>query len=256
MAKVCDVLAFLDTIAPTDLKMDWDNVGLLCGRREAQIHKILVALDPFEDVCREAAQVGADLIVTHHPLIFSPLKAVTADDAVGRSILFLAARGISAVNAHTNLDRAPGGVNDRLAQALGLEDVQTLDPAGAALIRTGKVYPQPLDTFLATAKDKLGCKGLRFADGSRPVHQVAVGGGACASALAEVAAAGCDTFVTADVKYNQFQDARDLHLNLIDAGHFPTEAPIVAVLAQKLAETFPSVAVQASQTNRDCIHFF
>ena len=132
MAKVCDVLAFLDTIAPTDLKMDWDNVGLLCGRREAQIHKILVALDPFEDVCREAAQVGADLIVTHHPLIFSPLKAVTADDAVGRSILFLAARGISAVNAHTNLDRAPGGVNDRLAQALGLEDVQ--DPGAGQLI--------------------------------------------------------------------------------------------------------------------------
>ena len=128
MTTVADILKYIETLAPTYMKMDWDNVGLLCGSRETPVTKVLVALDPFEGVCREAAEWGAELIVTHHPIIFDPLKSVTEETAVGRSIMTLCRHGISAVNAHTNLDCAPGGVNDVLADTLGLEDVETIPP--------------------------------------------------------------------------------------------------------------------------------
>ena len=101
MTTVGDILDYLETLAPRSMKMDWDNVGLLCGGRSRPVTKVLLALDPFEGVCREAKEWGAELIVTHHPLIFNPLKAVTDETALGRSIQLLCAAGISAVNAHT-----------------------------------------------------------------------------------------------------------------------------------------------------------
>ena len=253
MATVKDILAFLETLAPTHLKMDWDNVGLLCGSKNTDVTKILVALDPFEGVCREAANIGAQLIVTHHPLIFQPAKTVTDETAVGRSIMFLCRQGISAVNAHTNLDVAPGGVNDVLAQTLGLQNIVTLE---GSLLRMGEVAEQSLPAFLASVKKTLGCEGLRYADGGKCVRKVAVGGGSCAGEMMEAVAAGCDTFVTSDIKYNQFWDAQDLGLNLIDAGHFHTENPIVPVLAAKLRAAFPEIQVEISKTHTDCMKYY
>ena len=188
MTTVGDILDYLETLAPRSMKMDWDNVGLLCGGKSHPVTKVVVALDPFEGVCREAKEWGAELIVTHHPLIFNPLKAVTDETALGRSIQLLCAAGISAVNAHTNLDCAPGGVNDCLAAALGLRDVRVIDPMGTdelgrewGLLRMGTVECQPLSEFLPRVKNALHCQGLRYADGGKPVQRVAVGGGACAS---------------------------------------------------------------------------
>ncbi len=263
MICVNDIVTFLETLAPRNMAEDWDNVGLLCGSSAAPVTKILVALDPFSSVCQEAAQLGAELIVTHHPLIFSPLKSVTDASSVGQCFHTLLKNGISAINAHTNLDMAPGGVNDVLAQALGLEDITVpyplgLDANGRAygLLRTGTVASQPLDDFLSRVKERLGCPGLRYADGGKPVHRVAVGGGACGSEWLQAVQAGCDTFVTADVKYNQFWDAQQAGLTLIDAGHFYTENPVVAVLAQKLQAAFPEIPVSISKTHRDCMKFF
>ena len=263
MTTVKDVLTYLYSLAPASMKMDWDNVGLLCGSSCQRVSKILVALDPFEHVCREAAKIGADLLVTHHPLIFQPCKAVTDETSLGRSILFLASHGISAINAHTNLDCAPGGVNDVLAHKLGLQNIQVISPAGTdeqeqpwGLLRQGTVAEQPLAQFLGHVKQQLGCPGLRYADGGKPVRCVAVGGGSCASELMDAAHAGCDTFVTADVKYNQFWDARELGINLIDAGHFYTENPVCPVLVEKLQRNFPEISVQLSQAHEDCMKFF
>ena len=263
MTTVGEILTFLETLAPRSMKMDWDNVGLLCGGRNRPVTKILVALDPFEGVCKEAAQWGAELIVTHHPLIFSPLKAITDETSIGRAVQLLCAHGISAINAHTNLDCAPGGVNDCLAAALGLQDLHVISPSGVdalgrewGLLRQGVVENQPLSDFLSHVKAALRCEGLRYVEVGKPVHRVAVGGGACASELMDAVNAGCDTFVTADVKYNQFWDAHDLGLNLIDAGHFPTENPVVGLLAAKLAANFPDVTVKISETHRDCMKFF
>ena len=263
MATVHDILTFLETLAPRSMKMDWDNVGLLCGSRKREVTKILVALDPFEGVCREAAVWGAELIVTHHPLIFQALKSITDETSIGRSIQLLCREGISAINAHTNLDCAPGGVNDRLAATLGLSEIEVIDPMGTdengaqwGLLRKGIVREQALSDFLPTVKTALGCAGLRYADGGNPVRKVAVGGGACASELMDAYRAGCDTFVTSDVKYNQFWDAKDLGMNLIDAGHFYTENPITACLAEKIAAQFPEVEVKISETHRDCMKFY
>lgn len=260
---VKEVLEFLETLAPRYMKMDWDNVGLLCGRRDKEVQKILVALDPFEDVCREAAKWGADLIVTHHPLIFEAPRSITDETSVGRSILFLAAHDIAAVNAHTNLDCAPGGVNDCLAAALGLENARVLNPSGKdeqgrpwGLLRAGEVTPMTLERFLERVKERLGCPGLRYVNSRKTVHRVAVGGGACGSAILEAVECGCDTFVTADVKYNQFWDAHDLGLNLIDGGHFWTENPVCACLAEKLRAQFPDILVKVSENHTDCTKFW
>lgn len=263
MPTVSDILSFLDTLAPPSMKMEWDNVGLLCGSKSASVTKILVALDPFEDVCLEAEGWGAQLIVTHHPLIFDPLKNVTEDTSVGRCVRLLCRSGISAVNAHTNLDCAPGGVNDCLARRLGLSGTRVITPMGTdaqgrewGLLRMGEVPQQPLEAFLATVKERLGCGGLRYVSCGKPVRQVAVGGGACAGGIFEAVAAGCDTLVTSDVKYNQFWDAHDLGLNLIDATHFATENPVCVYLKEQIAAAFPEVSVKISETHRDCMKFF
>lgn len=263
MTTVAHILQYLETLAPRSMKMDWDNVGLLCGRSHQNVTKVLVALDPFENVCAEAAEIGAELIVTHHPLIFTAPKAVTDDTSVGRCILSLCQNGISAINAHTNLDCAPGGVNDVLAATLGLENTSVITPIGTdeagrpwGLLRMGEVKEQSLDSFLDHVKTTLGCSGLRYVSGGNAVHKVAVGGGACAGELVEAFRAGCDTFVTADVRYNQFWDAHDLGMNLIDAGHFNTENPIVSVLAEKIQAHFPEIQVVVSKNHEDCMKFF
>ena len=257
MSTVADILRFLEALAPRSMKMEWDNVGLLCGSKNAEVTKVLVALDPFEGVCHEAADVGAQLIVTHHPLIFRAPKAITDDTSIGRSIMFLCAHGISAINAHTNLDQVPGGVNDVLAAKLGLENIEIINPVdGVGLLRCGEVEAQPLESFLAAVKERLGCEGLRYVNSANSVHKVAVGGGACAGEIMEAISAGCDTFVTSDIKYNQFWDAHDLGLNLIDAGHFQTENPVVAVLAEKIAAAFPEIEVEISKTHADCMKYY
>ena len=258
MTTVVDILNFIESIAPPYMKMDWDNCGLLCGRKDRKVHKILVALDPFRNVIQEAIDLDADLIVTHHPLIFrSPLMAVNEDTETGRCVLELMEHGIAAINAHTNLDLAPGGVNDVLAQTLGLQDIQIINPIeNYGLLRCGTVAEQPLSAFLTSVKTNLHSDGLRYVDTGKPVKKVAVGGGSCADEMQEALDAGCDTFVTADVKYNQFRTAFELGLNLIDAGHFYTENPTMPILAEKLAEHFPDVAVEFSKNHTDCMKFF
>ena len=214
MTTVADILMYIESIAPPYMKENWDNVGLLCGRKSKEVKKILVALDPFRNVIAEAIELGADLIVTHHPLIFGEeIKAVNEETETGRCLLTLVEHGIAAINAHTNLDLAPGGINDVLAQKLGLQEIEVVNPEGMdsdgrpyGLLRAGTVEEQPLEQFLATVKSKLHCDGLRYA-GNSPVHKVCVGGGSCGSAFAEAHAHGCDTLVTADVKYNQFRSA-------------------------------------------------
>ena len=144
MATVADILKFVETVAPPYMKEDWDNVGLNCGHMDRPVTKILVALDPFPHVCREAKEIGADLLVTHHALIWKP-GFITDANAQGRNTLFLIENGIAHINAHTNLDQAPGGVNDVLAAKLGLENVEIVNPQnGIGLMSCGDVAAQTL----------------------------------------------------------------------------------------------------------------
>lgn len=256
MTTVADIMAFMEALAPHGLKMDWDNVGLNCGSKQAPVSRVLVALDPFEHVCQEAVDCQADLLVTHHPLIFRPWPMVTDDAAITRGLMNLVRHGISHFCAHTNLDCAEGGVNDVLAAALGLKQVTTVPNDAHGMLRWGEVEEQELATFLAFVKNTLHCDGLRYCDSGKKVHKVAVGGGGCSGSLCDTICAGCDTFVTSDVKYNEFWDAYEQGLNLIDAGHFHTENPVVTVLAEKIAEQFPEIEVIISKTHADCMKFY
>ncbi|MGM9603680.1 MAG: Nif3-like dinuclear metal center hexameric protein [Faecousia sp.] len=263
MTTVKNIVDFMETIAPQSKKESWDNVGLLCGREGKEVHTVLVALDPFEDVADEAVEIGADLILTHHPLIFNPLHSLTDGTAIGRTIFTLVRHDISAFNAHTNLDIAPEGVNHCLAKKLGLENIAVIDPVEMdeqgslwGLMRRGTVEEQALEEFLPRVKEALQAPGLRYASGGKRVHHVAVGGGACGEEWPAVLRAGCDTFLTSDVRYNDFWDARDAGLNIIDAGHFYTENPVCGYLREIVSAAFPELNVVISQKNRDCMKYY
>ena len=200
-------------------------------------------------------ELRAQLIVSHHPLIFTPLRHATADDLAGRKVLTMARHGISAICMHTNLDIADGGVNDALMAALGAEVTGGLEPAGTAADgrtltcgRVGKLpNPMTMAEFLPYVAGRLHANGLRYVDGSLPVERIAVCGGPGGNMLELAAAKGCDTFVTADVKYNRFLAAKELGINLIDADHFCTENVVIPVLQEKLQRQFPDVTFTVSQ---------
>lgn len=262
MTTVGEVFAFLQERAPFELQADFDNAGFLMGREGAQVSKILVALDITEQVVEEAAEQGAQLIVSHHPVIFGGIQAITDQTITGRILLALAESGVSAICAHTNLDIVEGGVNDALALRLGLTGISQLKQDGVdgqgrpfGIGRVGYVTEQPLYDFAIGVKRLLGANGLRLVDGGKPVRKVAVGGGACAGMVGDALAQGCDTFVTADAKYNHFLDARALGLNLIDAGHFPTEDVVCPVLQNWLAQRFPAVSVAISNRHHEVFSY-
>ena len=260
MATVKEVYQFIDQIAPFDTQEGFDNAGFLVGRGDRDVTKLLVALDITAEVAEEAAGWGAQLIAAHHPVIFNPVKSVTDETLTGQVLLALAENRIAAICAHTNLDAAHGGVNGCLARALELSEIGQLCQAGEdsqgrpyGIGRTGTVHRPGLTAgeYAAFVKERLGSACVRFVDGGRPVQRVAVGGGACGSMIEDAVARGCDTFVTADLKYNQFLDAKALGLNLLDAGHFPTENVVCAPLAGRLAKAFPETEVLLSEVHRE-----
>ena len=262
MTTVGEVYAFLQEKAPFELQEDFDNAGFLVGREGTQVSKILVALDITEQVVDEAAEQGAQLIVAHHPVIFGGVRSITDRTVTGRVLLSLAEWGIAAICAHTNLDAVKDGVNDALALRLGMTDIEHLKQEGVdkqgrayGIGRVGYVSEQTLYDFAMGVKRLLGSNGLRLVDGGKPVRKIAVGGGACSDMLDDVLAKGCDTFVTSDVKYHHFLEAKAQGLNLIDAGHFPTEDVVCPVLLDWLAEKFPLVAVSISKRHHEVFSY-
>lgn len=261
MTTVNEIREFINTLAPEATAAEWDHVGLLCGRGDREVRRVLVALDASMAACREAKARDCRLLLTHHPALFS-LDAVSDATPTGRILLYLIENGISAVNAHTNLDFAVGGVNDCLAARLELTDAAVIDPMGTdaqgrpyGLLRGGSCAERTPEEFVRFVKTALACEGVRWVSGGKPVRRVAVGGGSCADALARVASLGFDAFVTADVKYHAFCDAEALGVTLVDAGHFETENPVCAYLTEQLRAAFPNVEFLTSETHKDCIKF-
>lgn len=264
MAAVKDIYCFLDSKAPFHSQLGFDNSGLLVGHEDQTVTKILIALDITEEVIREAAEKGADLIVSHHPVIWEGAKSVTDTSILGRKLLLLIEKGIAAICAHTNLDAAVGGVNDCLAAKLGLVDTSLLKTYGVyedgtsfGIEQVGTLPGEPVSLveFASDVKNRLGSNGVRYADAGRPVHRVAIGGGSCSGSMKDVLAAGCDTFVTADVKYDGFLDAVAIGLNLIDAGHFPTENVVCPTLASWIKQEFETVDVVISECHKEIFNY-
>ena len=256
MTTVREIESFLYSWAPRELAESWDNVGLLVGDPEAAVERVLVALDITPQVAEEALERGCQLIVAHHPVMncaWHPVQTIRADDRQGRTLTALLRGGVAAICMHTNLDAAEGGVNDILAEKLGLTQSEMLTEEKIGRIGTLKCEI-PLVEFTHSVIELLGCNGLRYVDAGRPVHRVAVGGGACGCYIPQAVAAGCDTFVTSDLKYNDFLDTEGL--NLIDAGHFPTENVVCPALRDRLQSAFPAVDVLCSTSHsREIIQY-
>lgn len=228
---VKDIFDYINSIAPFEMQCEWDNSGLVIGDFNAEVKKIGVVLDITSDAVKYAAENGINLIVSHHPVIFRAIKTLHADDIP----FMLAKNGISAICAHTSLDIAKGGVNDALAEALGFENAYSLSESG----ETAMVRVIETDGITADELSKLVAKKLStcvaVADGGKEIKTVALCGGAGADFF-EIA--GCDAYITGEVKHHEFLQAIESGITLIAAGHYETENPVVAVLAEKLKNNF------------------
>ena len=232
-----DIVVLMNELAPMHLAENWDNVGLMVGRKEHPIKSILLALDITPEVVEQAVTKKVDLIITHHPLIFQPLKSITDAQWQQKLILTLIENNIAVYSAHTNLDCVSGGVSDVLAKILKLDDYDLLD-LDTGLGRVGVVEKTSLYDFAKFVKETLKCDYVSVGNAEKPVHKVAVCGGAGADLINIALQNGCDTLVRGDVKYHDAQRAVFSGLNIIDAGHQPTELPVLEGLADRLSLHF------------------
>ena len=267
MIKVNDVYKLMKAIAPLEMALESDNVGFLVGCEDTEVSKILICLDITGDVITEALEAGAQVIVAHHPMFFT-LESVTDTDLIGKKVVRLLSGGISAICMHTNLDAARGGVNDALAIAVGIADKsreaaplseeRRLD--SGEIVSLGRVgYLEKaccMSEYLDRLKKALKVNGIRYHDAGRDVHKIAISSGSGGGEWDNAKKSGCDTFVTADIKYHMFLEAKELSINIIDGGHYCTENLVSDVLAEKLSMAFPSVEVIISNKQNQTVDFF
>ncbi len=232
MAKVKDFYGYLNSIAPFETQEDWDNSGMLVGDMDAEVKKVAVVLDITHEEIKKAKAIGADLIISHHPVIFDPIKSVTR----GSVPYELVASSISALCCHTPLDIADGGTNDSLAKLLGIEVTRTEDP----ILRLGTVEPTTAENLAGKIAKTLNTK-VRYADAGRKIEKIAICTGAGCSLIE--AAGEIDAFITGDASHHNFLDCIQAGITLIAAGHYETEIVVVPVLVKKLQAQFPDIEI-------------
>lgn len=243
MTTVKNIYDYINSIAPYDTQEDWDNSGHLVGDFRQEVKKVVMALDATKEVCQFAKDISADLVLTHHPIIFGGVKNVLAGSAVHT----LASAGISHLCAHTNFDSAIGGINDNLAEVLELENTTHIDDS---FIVVGELdCEMSMDDFAEYVADKLDVAGIRYTDTDNLIKTVAVGGGACEE-FVDVAMANADCFVTGDFKYHQMLDAQQMGYAVVSAGHYETENRAFLMLKDKLEKIFVDVEfIEAPTSN-------
>ncbi len=232
MAKVKDFYGYLNSIAPFETQEDWDNSGMLVGDMDAEVKKVAVVLDITHEEIKKAKAIGADLIISHHPVIFNPIKSVTR----GSVPYELVASSINALCCHTPLDIADGGTNDSLAKLLGIEVTRTEDP----ILRLGTVEPTTAENLAGKIAKTLNTK-VRYADAGRKIEKIAICTGAGCSLIE--AAGEIDAFITGDASHHNFLDCIQAGITLIAAGHYETEIVVVPVLVKKLQAQFPDIEI-------------
>lgn len=232
MAKVKDFYGYLNSIAPFETQEDWDNSGMLVGDMNAEVKKAAVVLDITHEEIKKAKAIGADLIISHHPVIFNPIKSVTR----GSVPYELVASSINALCCHTPLDIADGGTNDSLAELLGIEVTRTEDP----ILRLGTVEPTTAENLAGKIAKTLNTK-VRYADAGRKIEKIAICTGAGCSLIE--AAGEIDAFITGDASHHNFLDCIQAGITLIAAGHYETEIVVVPVLVKKLQAQFPDIEI-------------
>lgn len=249
MLKVKEIAAEIERLAPKALAEPWDNVGLMVGDLDQKAETVFLCLEATSETVAQAVRCGADLVVTHHPLIFSPLKRIVESDVEGGMIRTLIANHISLYSAHTNFDNADGGMNDILADKLGLETVrhfkeeECVDASGKPIDNIGRVgvleSPMEMGDYVNLVRHTLGCRTIKsVGDPEDTIQTVALCGGAGGGGIYNAYHAGADVYVTADLKHHEAQLAFELGLNLIDAGHFETEVIFCDFMREYLSVRF------------------
>ncbi len=232
MAKVKDFYGYLNSIAPFETQEDWDNSGMLVGDMNAEVKKAAVVLDITHEEIKKAKAIGADLIISHHPVIFNPIKSVTK----GSVPFELVASSINALCCHTPLDIADGGTNDSLAELLGINVTRADDP----ILRLGTVEPPTAQELAGKIANTLNTK-VRYADAGKTIKKIAICTGAGCSLIE--AAGKIDAFITGDASHHNFLDCVQAGITLIAAGHYETEIIVVPVLVKKLQAQFPDIEI-------------
>lgn len=227
MVKVQQIWDWLNAFAPFDSAEGFDNVGLLMGDKNAEVHTVLFGMDITEALAKQAVELGAELIITHHPFIFRSIKRIDYTGPQGRTMSLLMQRGINVIAAHTNYDKAPGGICDSLAHALGLNAVESCDD----YVRVGTL-PAPLSPvdFAAVIRKALRVDPRCCYAQDKLITRVAVSGGAYGEGYEAALAAGADAYVVGEIGYHNVADATACGLVVYDAGHFATELPGVVNL--------------------------
>ena len=247
--KVKDVTKIIEEFAPLSVQESWDNSGLCIGSPDAAVTSVLLGLDCTPELVDEAIGCGADMIVTHHPLIFSGLKKISPEDQVGEAVIKAVKAGISIYAAHTSADKVIAGVSGAMAAKLGLQNVSILDEdgEGTGLGVVGDL-PQPLsaDEAVTLVKDRFGLKMMKA---SRPVEgkisRVAMCGGSGSSLIKAAMSSGAQLYISGDISYHNFFTREGFMI--MDIGHYESEIEIVDILFSLLRKNFPTFAVRITQ---------
>ncbi len=232
--KVLDVFNFIDSFAPFSSQEEWDNSGHLLGSLYTEVTKAVVCLDVNNDVIDYAVKTGANLVISHHPIIFSPVKSVTDDSVILNALL----HGIAVISAHTNLDKAVGGVNDALSEILSFGYEKVYNDKSPSFINI--CYPQ--ESFTAEKlslylREKLSC-AVSYCDAGTEITKIGLCTGAGSDFIDEALKLGCNAFITGEAKYHEFLEVKEKGVSLFTVGHFESEIPVVKKLTEKLNNEF------------------
>lgn len=244
--KVGDITQIIENLAPLSYAYKWDNVGLQLGSKEDSVTTVLTTLEITEDILDEAIKNNVSMIVTHHPMIFSPLKKIIKEDMKGKLIYKAIQNNISIYAAHTNIDAASGGLNDYIANRLNIKDTKILEEIGtveneesfSGIGRVGKLNtPKTLAELVTEIKEQINIEYIRVAgDLEATIESVAVINGSGADLIQSAIYEGCQCVITGDVKYHDAQDAISQGINVIDIGHYHSEKFFGDFLAVYLSE--------------------
>lgn len=258
MKKVKDIIEVIEDFAPINLKEDFDNVGLMVGDREKEVKKILLSLDCTLEVIEEANEKGANLIITHHPLLFIKPSSITTDSLVGKKIIELIKNDISLYSSHTNLDSASGGLNETIVNILGYDSKELIEVNKNArnsneglgrIIRLDKEIS--LDDLVKEVKEKLNIDGLKVVKASEKVKNIAVINGSGSSFFDMAYRKGADCIITGDTTYHFASDYKEMGVSIIDTGHFLSEWIVFLEVINKLKDKLKDVEIIISEHSKD-----
>lgn len=257
MATVQEICGVLEKLAPAGLAESWDNVGLLLGRRGLYVSRLMTCLTLTERVADEAVREGVQMVVTHHPIFFRATRRLTDETAEGRLVMTLSEAGIAVYSPHTAFDSASHGINQSLAEAMGLREIHCLRGRAGGQAEGAGRYGQLVsglgsEEFLGLVARVVGAKWLQVSlNGPSLIQRVGVACGAAGDFLEDARRAGCDTFVTGEARFHTAVESEAGGVNLVLLGHYASERPAVVALASRLRELLPGVECLFSREDRD-----